>query len=158
MTRDPHVLEDGTLPTPFSAAELRDGLPDGTVIVLELDGGVRQVSTFSDSDADGATWTVMTPGREEYSERLSWLELQGHAMFPSSSATRRREIIDHPLGTLDCWRYDVGDATDGTVFWFDLTRPGMPVRMIRLVGGERAGGFEAFEWNRGDHEPAGPEN
>ena len=76
-----------------------------------------------------------------HSERVTWRELQSHASFPMETAARRRETIEHPLGTLDCWRYDVGTPQDGNTFWFDLSRPGMPVRMRRNSNGIRIGGF-----------------
>ncbi|MCR6712114.1 MAG: hypothetical protein NVV57_05200 [Demequina sp.] len=156
MSSDPHVMAEGTLPTPFSADELRAGLPAGTVVVLELDGGIRQVNSFRDPDAEGATWTVASPGSDEHSERVTWRELQSHASFPMETAARRRETIEHPLGTLDCWRYDVGTPQDGNTFWFDLSRPGMPVRMRRNSNGIRIGGFEAVEWSLGPGSEAAP--
>ena len=152
MTDDPYVLSPGTLPTPFSARDLREGLPEGTVIVLDLDGPqgtARQFNTFADADEAGATWSTFSDGAEPASERVTWLELQGHASFDAASATRVRETISHPLGELDCWRYEVGTPRDGSVFWFDISRPGMPVRMERREGGVRASGFEAIEWSVG---------
>jgi hypothetical protein len=149
-------MSEGLLPTPFSPERLRAGLPDGIRIVLELDGGVRQINTFTDCDAVGATWTVITPGRTDHSERVTWRELESHAEFHSGVATRRRETIEHPLGTLDCWRYDVGNPHDGNTFWFDVSRPGMPVRMHRFGGGERIGGFEAVKWPRATESEAAP--
>ena len=152
MTDDPYVLAPGKLPTPFSADDLRAALPEGTVIVLDIDGPhgtIRQFNTFADADEAGATWSAFAEGAEPESERVTWLKLQGHASFDAANATRERETISHTLGELDCWRYDVGTADDGSVFWFDLARPGMPVRMERRSGGVRAGGFEAIEWSTG---------
>jgi hypothetical protein len=149
---DPYVIAPGTLPTPFSADDLRAGLPDGTVIVLDIDGPhgtIRQFNTFADCDDTGGTWSAFSDGAEPESARTTWLELQGHASFDAASATRVRETISHPLGELDCWRYDVGPRGDGSVFWFDLARPGMPVRMERHERGERVSGFEAIEWSVG---------
>lgn len=56
---DPRQLRPGDLPTPFTAAEIRDATRDGhTVETITEEGGsvaARERFTFSDGDADAVT-------------------------------------------------------------------------------------------------------
>ncbi len=120
-----------TLPTPFSADEIRAGCPDGRTVRMRDEAGVVSVSRFLDGDADGTTvesWTESADGATVAAppsrSRVSWRELQQHASFPAGGTRVSRETIRTHLGEHECLRYDVGDAT----FWFDVRRPGMPVQ------------------------------
>ncbi|MGV8965821.1 MAG: hypothetical protein ACOH2F_06035 [Cellulomonas sp.] len=122
-----------TLPTPFTADEIRSGCPDGRTVRTRDEEGTVAVSRYVDGDVDGATlesWTEApdgTPPSEHARTRVTWHQLQQHAAFPTDGTIVREEAIMTPLGELECARYDVGDLT----FWFDLHRPGMPVRYGR---------------------------
>jgi hypothetical protein len=119
-----------TLPTPFTADEIRSGCPDGRTVRTRDESGAVSVSRFLDGDGDGATlesWVEDSDGTvvaDPVRSRVTWRELQQHAAFPAAATTVREETISTPLGELACLRYDVGDLT----FWFDRSRPGMPVR------------------------------
>lgn len=131
---DPHLVADDLLPTPFTADEIREALRDGARYRIRTDnpdGTVEErINRFREGDDEGATldrWTTENPA-EVSSRRVTWHELQSHAAFPADRTTVGTEAIEHPLGQLDCLRYDVRDVGGGAVFWFALAHPGMPVR------------------------------
>ncbi|MBS1697842.1 MAG: hypothetical protein JST25_05490 [Actinobacteria bacterium] len=131
---DPHVMGEGLLPTPFTAEELRDALRGGVTIRLRVeapDGTVTErVNRYSAGDDEGVlleNHPLGAPG-EAVGGRVAWRELQAHAALPAHRTTITRETIEHPLGRLDCLRYDLHDDEGGAVFWFALAHPGMPVQ------------------------------
>ncbi len=67
---------------------------------------------------------------EPQSARMTWLDLQAHAAFPRAQATVASDVIETPLGRLDCLHYTVEGGSDTVSFWFDTSRPGMPVRVV----------------------------
>jgi hypothetical protein len=104
---DPHVLGEGLLPTPFTAAEIRRGCPPGRTIrlrVVPTDGPpYERVSRFVDCDAEGATvesWVVGDDGEQVglATDRSSWLDLQRHAAFPVDGTTVTDESLDLASG------------------------------------------------------------
>ncbi|MHC9046325.1 hypothetical protein ACYX8G_17200 [Microbacterium saperdae] len=136
MTTDPHVLGPGLLPTPFTAAEIREATGRGKTILLRVEqpDGSRgeRVNRFRETDAEGATldrWAADAP-EAVASSRVTWAELQGHAAFPAAHTTVTDVSLETPLGVLECRRYDTSEAPDAPVesFWFSLAHPGMPVR------------------------------
>lgn len=132
---DPHVLGPGFWPTPFTAAEIREASRGGKTIrlLVEHPDGARteRVNSFSDGDDDGAMLTQWVIGDDAPAteRRVTWAELQGHASFPHDRSHRSTETIDHPLGHLECIRFDVRSHPDAApaTFWFALAFPGMPV-------------------------------
>jgi hypothetical protein len=136
--RDPHILGPDRAPTPFTAAEIRDGCPEGRTIrmLVEPDGGGSfiRVSRFVDCDADGATIvrTRTKLGGEPLGPpepgRSTWRELQEHVSFPADRTTVEHETIDSPMGPLECLRYRIADGSSIETFWFARSLPGMPVR------------------------------
>lgn len=142
---DAHVLGEGLLPTPFTAAEIREASGRGKTIriLVEGPGGLRheRVNRFSACDDEGATlarWRLAAVGApleevdgEVSSGRVTWLELQWHAAFPTARTTIVEGEVEVPLGRFDCLRYDTRDnEPDAPVetFWFAHAHPGMPVR------------------------------
>ncbi|WP_353950718.1 hypothetical protein V6K52_13910 [Knoellia sp. S7-12] len=145
MSDDAHILESGKVPTPFSAAEIRQGCPAGrTVVVRVEDGdGVRhRLSRFAQVDNDGALFERAdcdaegTAVGEVTGSRVSWRDLQGHASFSSASTTCDESSLAFPLGVEDCLRYVVNEGADETTFWFSGQRPGMPVKVTFGRGGQ----------------------
>lgn len=127
---DPHLLGPGLLPTPFTAAEIRDATGKGKVIHLLLEGPDgplgEHVNHFRDTDDEGATlerWAVEDPSAV-VSNRVTWAELQGHAAFDAETTSVSTVSLTTPLGALTCRKYD----TDDGVFWFSVAHPGMPVQ------------------------------
>lgn len=144
MASDARIVREGTLPTPFTAAQIRVASPPGTTMVVRTwrrdEGESLRRITFTACDEQGADreHVSLAPdgdGRAEI-ERETWLELQAHAAFPEGSTTVSREAVATPLGDLDCLRYDVAGRGEARSFWFDLSRPGMPVRVEAKAGGE----------------------
>lgn len=141
---DPHVLSPDLLPTPFSADEIRDGCPPGRSCrtLVEPAGGAAyvRVSRFGEHTADGCLyerWVESVDGvitGERTVSPVPWLALQRHAGFVAAMSTVAPERITTPLGDLDCLRYDVRDGADVTTFWFARSRPGMPVKVVEVVG------------------------
>jgi hypothetical protein len=143
---DPHVLGPGLLPTPFSADEIRAGCPEGRTIRMRVEADGRfvgfRVNVFSRPDAEGATLESRqldedgNPAGAPRASRVTWRELQGHAAFEADRTSVESEVLDSPLGRLDCRHYTVTEP-DGTVddFWFAMSAPGMPIRYRSTAGG-----------------------
>ncbi|MFF2272791.1 hypothetical protein ACFVTX_10990 [Agromyces sp. NPDC058136] len=138
---DPHLLGPGLLPTPFTAAEIRAASGSGKTIRLEVelpDGDrFERVNRFTELDDEGATlsqWRLDGDGAVDgpvTSERVTWLELQEHAAFPAEHTTRGAEVLELPIGRVECVRFEVEhgeEHANASRFWFALEHPGMPVR------------------------------
>jgi hypothetical protein len=147
-----HRLRPDHLPTPFSAAQIRDGCPAGRFIVLrEVEAGAptsyRQIR-FVAVDADGATQTFTPtdadgmPIGPSVERRTTWLELQGHLSFPADRATCDETTVDLAWGTEPGWLYVVHDGEEETRFWFAQRLPGMPVVVESWQGGRFTGRLE----------------
>jgi hypothetical protein len=133
-------------PTPFSAAQIRDGFVVGREVrsLMVRAGGEPYVFARRNVSADAETgvyevWTE-TPEGERTSEpeqgSSTFLELQRHASMPVDATTIEPVEIDIPMGRFDGLLYTrvQGDSVD--TFWFALARPGAPVRIESRVGGE----------------------
>ena len=143
---DPHQLSPGDLPTPFSAAEIRDGCSPGRTLRFRIERAgqdpVLRVSRYVETDADGAvqeSWTEDLDGRrlsDPERERSTWVELQEHASFPRAATVRTEEDIEIPAGRFACQRYTRNDPDAIWRFWFALDLPGQPVRYERQASGQ----------------------
>ena len=142
---DPHVLEPGHHPTPFTAAEIRAASRLGRTVrqVIEVEGSAPalRVQEFVEVDDEGATRLVYGVGPDGTAEgatrsRATWLQLQRHASMPIETTTIDEVVLDSPMGPLDCLCYTSldGDAVD--VFWFARAMPGMPVNTERIEHGK----------------------
>ena len=146
MVRDPHVLAPRQAPTPFTAAEIRARCAVGKTIrvLVEIDGEqpFERLTTYVECDDAGATIERSTlapdgsPVGDPEVDRVTWLDLQGHASFPADATTIVPERIATPLGEVDCLRYTVRDGASEKVFWFATDLPGMPVRFLTRTGGK----------------------
>jgi len=135
---DPHVLEAGHAPTPFTAAEIREGCPPERMIHLrvELQGEptATRIIRFLDGDDEGGSQEFFNidadgaPLGPAVTGRSTWLEFQAHASFPSDRTTVTRERLDTPIGPLTCLRYTLKDRDTIDTFWFAEQLPGMPVQ------------------------------
>jgi hypothetical protein len=141
---DPHVLEPGHHPTPFTAAEIRAASRAGRTVrqVIEVDGEppVTRVQQFIDVDDEGATRLVYDVRgdqrrRDAKRSRSSWLDLQRHASMPIDTTTIDDVLLDTPMGRLDCLRYTTIDGDAVETFWFARSMPGMPVKTERSEHG-----------------------
>lgn len=128
---------DAMLPTPFTAAQIRDAMPVGAVFEHERqarEGAVVHTRwTVREADAEGCTIAYATVGEDGEVERThAWTELRDHARFEAPFTTVVDERIDSALGPLDCRRYTLrpkAPETASRVFWFCPAMPGAPVRV-----------------------------
>ena len=142
--RDPHVLEEGHHPTPFTAAEIQAASRPGRTVRqrIEADGEptivrVQQWRTVDDEGATRAVATVAPDGswRDVRQSRSTWLDLQRHASMPIETTTIDAVMLDSPMGPLDCLRYTTLDGDAVETFWFARAYPGMPVMTERSEDG-----------------------
>lgn len=158
MPPDSHVLRPDHLPTPFTAAEIREGCPPGrTVRSLVVAAGADpyvQVTRFVSGDeaaAEQDSWTETIDGRqltEPRRHRSTWLEFQRHASMPAAQTRIERESIDIPAGHYDCLRYTRTDGDRVDTFWFATAAPGMPLKFEEHVAGEVVYSSTAIEDRR----------
>lgn len=141
---DAHVLEPGHAPTPFSAAEIRDGSPVGLTAMLRIEEAGEspwtQVTRFVSWDAEGAdrqAYRVMADGTstQPTTSRSTWVQLQGHASYPIDAVRIEEVDLDSSMGRLDCLRYTVVDGDETVTHWFARSMPGMPVQTVVTNGG-----------------------
>lgn len=136
---DPHVIAPGMAPTPFTAAEIRDGCPPGRIVTVRVqpaDAPARLESTrWLSCDAEGAVMekTVQDSNGEGVAEResyrMAWRELQAHAAFPNDRTDITRETIITEAGLFECLRYRIKGEEGESHFWFALELPGMPIKV-----------------------------
>ena len=149
-------LQPDHLPTPFSAAAIREASPGGLttchLIVGPDRAPVRSINTFVGHDAEVARFRHRSEDEqgnpsgegEPQTAEASWTQLQSHASFPVERATVEVAMIEIPLGRFECWLYTVkgvagagpGTGAVETRFWFAQTMPGPPVKLERRVNGE----------------------
>lgn len=137
------------LPTPFSAEQIRQGMPQGVVIRLETSApsGVLSRDEWSvvASDAAGVEIRYTSFSGEgkaiggSEQKRDTWAALQDHARFPRERATRERATFTSALGTFEGWKYVVTEADDAgsvrtSTYWFADALPGAPLRMVVADG------------------------
>jgi hypothetical protein len=99
-------------------------------------------SRFVEADEDG---TVIEAGRlaangqplePAAAARTTWRQLQAHASFPADLTAIATEVIETPLGVLECLRYTVTDGQTVQTFWFAKAVPGMPIRFMTQESGQ----------------------
>lgn len=131
---DPRVLHPGHAPTPFTAEEIRQGCPPGRMVTARTEAAGEpdrvDVTLFVDSDEDGAL--LESNGHEH---RVAWRELQGHASFPADATTISEDVVDIPLGRMECLSYRVVADDVVSTFWFAKDRPGVPVLFVTESNG-----------------------
>lgn len=146
QTHDPHVLTPGHAPTPFTGAQIRDRCRVGKTIDVRVEVPGEppffRVTRYVECDEAGALLERSgisldgAPVGEPELDRVTWLELQGHASFPAEQTTIEPARIETPLGERECLRYTVRDDESEKVFWFATDIPGMPVRFLTRVDGQ----------------------
>jgi hypothetical protein len=152
----------GKGPTPYTAAQIRDANPSGTVLRFRMTspttGEVVQTMSFVDSDADGTT--VRQRNEQdgalmgaETEQRAGWEELREHARFDAEMTTREAvRGVSVPAGTYDCWLYTVRQvAMPGVVqrLYFAHKKPGPPVLIVSEADGKEMMRMELLEYRRG---------
>jgi hypothetical protein len=140
-----HRLQADHLPTPFSAAQIRNGCPVGRTIRIReesagADPSYRRIR-FIETDADGAVTEVQAtdadgrPVGKPTRGRSTWLDLQRHASNPLEGTTIDEVALTLPFGIFECGRYTVEAPGSEVRFWFAKELPGMPVQTEERVDG-----------------------
>ncbi len=133
---------------PFSAAELRAGIPAGTEMRFRVESAgappVIQHWVFTGTDAEGCTIAARvlaedgTLIKDEGSGTSRWAELESHAHFPLATTTRTDSSVDVPAGHFDTWLFVVRpEDPEAPVRKYQFARelPGPPVWMEVTKGG-----------------------
>jgi hypothetical protein len=169
MPPEAHRLRPDHLPTPFSAAQIRDGCPAGRTIRIREEAPGQPPSfrriRFLEADERGAeqefqaTDAAGNPVGAPSGSHSTWLELQQHASQPADATTVAEVTVDLPFGPFDCWLYVVQRPEAELRFWFAKELPGMPVQVEEWTAGTLAGrslmianGMPAFWGSRVDKE------
>lgn len=130
---EPAAVVD-TLPTPFTADQIRDAMPAGAGLTMVLtEGGATSTQEWTVLAADDTAMmlrVVTTDAEGAVTEETStapWTALRDHASFPVGAATRRRATTNSDLGMLEGWQYEV--TVDGHVstYFFADAHPGPPI-------------------------------
>lgn len=131
-----------TLPTPYTAEQIRAAMPVGTTLRLSLSGTgpapVEQRWRVTAADEAGCTIasTIVDPQTgavlvDEGEGTSAWTELRDHAAFPAAFTTTSTEDVDLPTGHIHALVYVVKPPDGPTrTFWFDPEHPGPPARMV----------------------------
>ncbi len=137
-------------PTPFTAAQICAGCPDGRRSTWRNEGpdGKPYLHTFTFSEGtekDVRLTSEVTsldgkPLRPAGGNRSPWTSLQSHASFPEATTTIDRETLRLPAGWFHCMRYTREGDTEGTYqrYWFAHELPGPPVLMEQYKEGALA--------------------
>jgi hypothetical protein len=144
-----HRLQPDHLPTPFSAAQIREGCPAGRTIRLREEVSGQQATyrriRFTRVDDETAVHEVQVtdevgmPIGEPTVGDSTWLDLQRHASQPADATSVQEVALALPFGNFDCWLYTVRTPDGDLRFWFARDLPGMPVQVEEWVEGSLAG-------------------
>lgn len=144
-TPDPTPAADHA-PYPYTVEQLREGMPKGHVIELRhrVDATTSEWRwTVLDADRTGLVLNteVISGDTEAGDQAYTWLELQGHATYPTGTPIERRSVTA-ALGTYDADCYLVPADEANLTFCFALDLPGPPlVHTLEAAGRE----LERFE-------------
>ena len=138
---DPSLLK-----RPFTAAEIADAMPAGTVIDMEqatptARGGLRWTVVEADDDGCVIEYAALNDNGHAIAltqrKRHGWNELREHASYPAATSTVENDRRLTPLGLLDGRLYTMNDPQKGTVtrVFFSPMYPGPPVWMEVTRGG-----------------------
>jgi hypothetical protein len=142
------TLEEGFAPTPFTAAQIREGCPSGTRVLYHVEHPVKppQRVLFSFDKADDKEVDLVITDLDlknkvtsvPNSMRTTWEEIQARSSTPIENTVITQEQVTVPAGTFDCMLYTVTKPSEkGNVidkFWFAYKLPGPFVkRSTQLV-------------------------
>lgn len=144
------ALAADMLPTPYTAAQIREACGDGRVFTFQLTDAeghvVYQAIRFEHGTGkavDVTSWSFDASGaplEAPSTHKAKWTELRDHASFTTAEATRTRAMARTELGTFEVWQYDITSTTqDGKTqvdhMSFADTLAGPPLRWTTEVGG-----------------------
>lgn len=138
------VTGDARLPTPFTAAQIRDAYVPGLRTVHRMTEGDAvswRASTVLGADEErvsiefqGLTDAGQRVGEPELGS-FAWTELREHASFAAGATEVAEEEVTVPFGTVACRKYVVREGPKVKTFWFAPDLAGPPVRMTIAVEG-----------------------
>ncbi len=148
--------QTSTLPTPFTAEQIRDEWIVGFEVLMKRNGPEGEfLERWRVLDTDAQTVSIEgavvdalgQPIDEPQVGRSGWDELRDHAAFPVDRGTRAREIRQTALGELEGWLYIVSDPDgEGAMhYFFADSLPGAPVQVQVVSGGQVETVFEQLE-------------
>lgn len=153
-------MQEGHAPTPFTAAQLREGLPSGSIRRFQMDRpqGPLMIQTmkFTGSDAEGTEVEMSVTdvdgkpmGTSHRAGKRPWTFFQSHASYPLEHTTITEATIETKAGSFDCFVYRVvrPDSSPNVIdmFWFAREVPGPPVMMRSMAGDELIYTMELIE-------------
>jgi len=144
-TEDPRVVQPGHAQTPFTADEIRQGCRAGRTIGLLVEPPdadpfvtINRFVTVDDEGADHETESLTMEGESmdpPSQLRTRWKEFQAHASFSAEQTEIQSEVLETPMGELQCKRYTVTDGPTSDTYWFAMDKPGMPVKVETMGPG-----------------------
>ncbi len=146
LLTSPAKATDETLPTPYTAEQIRDAYVKGLKIVTRYTSAKGVKSSLSEVvewSAEGMTISDQplddsgTPEGDAQSAQATWEELRDHAKFPAEQAQRERTRRKTPLGDAEGWLYVLtGKGGVTSEFFFADAWPGAPVVYSQIHDGE----------------------
>jgi hypothetical protein len=144
---DEHRLEPGRLPTPFSAAQIRESSAPGRAYKFRVEppDEIPYVDRWEFISGDLETaertrWTEELDGTvrgEPEVIRSTWVGFQSHASYPQERTTIATDSVITPAGVFDCWVYTLtNDDGSTTRASFAKGLPGPPVLLETAARGE----------------------
>jgi hypothetical protein len=133
-------------PTPYTADQIRDAMPVGTVIEYRIEeaGSPPVIQRWTVTAADATTGTMAeaivddagTVLEEKATETSTWEDLRKHAEFPAARTTRSDSEVEVPAGKFATWLYVVENPKLGVTSYFEFAKemPGPPVKMAVKQG------------------------
>lgn len=154
------TMREGFAPTPFTAEQIRNGCPDGRVVVYRVAHRsakpVEEMWRFDKGDEKGVEFTLSNHtvdgkalGTPTTSRRW-WTDLQQHASYPKEATTIEDTVLEVAGKRYACWLYTQqllpgGESRDPDKTqsaqvnkeetWFAKALPGPPVKKLIHMGG-----------------------
>lgn len=147
--------DPGPLPPPFSAAEIRDAMPAGTVVrwaVTDMSGTRTVEWEVVSASPSGMRLHITRSGSDDTNpppdeQSLTWEQLEDHGRLPHGT-TRDETTVEVEAGTFTAWRYTRDEGDRETVHWFAPDHPGPPVLTVRSRRGQEEYRMELVAWHR----------
>jgi hypothetical protein len=147
-----------TLPTPFSAEQIRDAWQPGFQVEMKTtEAGAESSLRMTVIAATAESVTIRNealdgrggPAAPPQDSIAKWSELRDHALFEASKASRERAECRSALGAMPGWRYDVPQQGGALLsMCFADAAPGPPVEFELKRGSELLSRTEHTRYGR----------
>ncbi|MFT4709439.1 MAG: hypothetical protein ACI8Q9_000559 [Planctomycetota bacterium] len=152
-------MQEGHLPTPFSASDIRDSCTEGSFRVFSMEtpeGIFTQTLLFGEGDSEGAPFAVVMTDSEgveivkQDMPHTAWTEFQSHASCETETTILTREMMTTGAGEFDCWVYrSDGPMGMAVTNYFAVDLPGPPVLSLGVgADGTQLVRTELTDYNR----------